>query len=147
VFWLADVAYLVCGLLAVASPSSLARRIRVRPGLFVMPDAVGLALFTVVGCQIAVAAGVHWLAASLLAVITGVVGGMLRDMLVNEVPLVMRPGTLYATASWLRRADPARRPALWLGRCAAAAAGGAVVLGLRLAAIRWRLSLPTYRTP
>jgi hypothetical protein len=38
---------------------------------------------------------------SLLAVITGVVGGMLRDILVNEVPLVMRPGTLYATASWL----------------------------------------------
>jgi uncharacterized membrane protein YeiH len=118
----------------------------VRAGLFVVPDAVGLALFTVVGCQIAVAAGVHWLSASLLAVITGVVGGMLRDILVNEVPLVMRPGTLYATASWLGALTLLGALQLGWGDAAAAAAGGAVVLGLRLAAIRWRLRLPTYRS-
>ena len=146
VFWLADVAYLVCGLLAVAVTFLLARRIRVRPGLFVVPDAVGLALFTVVGCQIAVASGVHWLAASLLAVITGVVGGMLRDILVNEVPLVMRPGTLYATASWLGALTLLGALHFGLGDAVAAVAGAAVVLGLRLAAIRWQLSLPTYKS-
>jgi uncharacterized membrane protein YeiH len=124
----------------------LARRIRVRPGLFVVPDAVGLALFTVVGCQIAVASGVHWLAASLLAVITGVVGGMLRDILVNEVPLVMRPGTLYATASWLGALTLLGALHFGLGDAVAAVAGAAVVLGLRLAAIRWQLSLPTYKS-
>ena len=124
----------------------LARRIRVPPGLFVVPDAVGLALFTVVGCQIAVASGVHWLAASLLAVITGVVGGMLRDILVNEVPLVMRPGTLYATASWLGALTLLGCLHFGSGDAAAAAAGAAVVLGLRLAAIRYRLSLPTYKS-
>jgi uncharacterized membrane protein YeiH len=129
VFWLGDVAYLVCGLLAVGATFVVARRIRVRPGLFVVPDAMGLALFTVVGCQIAVAAGVHWLAASLLAVITGVVGGMLRDILVNEVPLVMRPGTLYATASWLGALTLLGALHLGWTDAAAAAAGGAVVLG------------------
>ena len=146
VFWLGDVAYLFCGLLAVGLTFVLARRIRVRAGLFVVPDAVGLALFTVVGCQIAVAAGVHWLSASLLAVITGVVGGMLRDILVNEVPLVMRPGTLYATASWLGALTLLGALQLGWGDAAAAAAGGAVVLGLRLAAIRYQLSLPTYKS-
>jgi uncharacterized membrane protein YeiH len=45
----------------------LARRMRAAPGVFLIPDAVGLALFTVVGCRIATDAGVHWLAASLLA--------------------------------------------------------------------------------
>jgi uncharacterized membrane protein YeiH len=146
VFWLVDAAYLVCGLLAVGLTFVLARRVRVRPGLFVVPDAVGLALFTVVGCQVGLAANVHWLSVSLLAVITGVVGGMLRDILVNEVPLVMRPGTLYATASWLGALTLLGVLRLGLGDAAAAAAGGAVVLGLRLASIRWQLSLPTYRS-
>ena len=144
VFWLGDVAYLVCGLLPVGITFVVARRIRVRPGLFVVPDAMGLALFTVVGCQIAVAAGVHWLVASLLAVITGVVGGMLRDILVNEVPLVMRPGTLYATASWCGALAMIAAQALGAADSLGAAIGAAIVLALRLAAIRWRLSLPTY---
>ncbi|MDP2135928.1 MAG: trimeric intracellular cation channel family protein [Sulfuritalea sp.] len=146
VFWLVDVAYLVCGLLAVGFTFVLARRIRVRPGLFVVPDAVGLALFTVVGCQVGLAAGVHWLSVSLLAVITGVVGGMLRDILVNEVPLVMRPGTLYATASWLGALTLLGCMQLGLGDAVAALAGAAVVLCLRLASIRYQLSLPIYKS-
>ena len=146
VFWLVDVAYLGCGLLAVGLTFALARRVRVRPGLFVVPDAIGLALFTVVGCQVGLAAGVHWLSVSLLAVITGVVGGMLRDILVNELPLVMRPGTLYATASWLGALTLLAAMHLGLGDAPAAAAGAAVVLGLRLAAIRYQLSLPTYKS-
>jgi len=146
VFWLVDVAYLGCGLLAVGITFVLARRIRVRPGLFVVPDAVGLALFTVVGCQVGLAAGVHWLSVSLLAVITGVVGGMLRDILVNEVPLVMRPGTLYATASWLGALTLLGCMHLGLGDAVAALAGAAVVLSLRLASIRYQLSLPTYKS-
>jgi uncharacterized membrane protein YeiH len=71
---------------------------------------------------------------------------MLRDILVNEVPLVMRPGTLYATASWLGALTLLGALQLGWGDAAAATAGGAVVLGLRLAAIRWRLRLPTYRS-
>lgn len=146
VFWLGDIDYLVCGLVAVAATFVLARRIRIRPGLFVIPDAVGLALFTVVGTQIALANGVHWLPASLLGVITGVFGGLLRDILVNEVPLVMRPGTLYATASWLGALVLAGAFHLGYGEAVSALAGGVIVLLLRLAAIRYQLSLPTYRS-
>lgn len=146
VFWLGDVGYLICGLLAVGATFVLARRVRIPAGLFVIPDAVGLALFTVVGCQIGLAAGVHWLAVSLLAVITGVVGGMLRDILVNEVPLVMRPGTLYATASWLGALTMLGSLQWGLGDTLSAVAGAAVVLALRLAAIRYQLSLPTYKS-
>lgn len=147
VFWLADVAYLICGVVAVASTFLLARRVRLPAGVFVIPDAVGLALFTVVGCQVAVAAGVHWLAASLLGVVTGVFGGVLRDVLVNEVPLVMRPGTLYATASWCGALAMIAALAIGAGEAVSAAVGGVLVLGLRLAAIRYRLKMPEFRSP
>jgi uncharacterized membrane protein YeiH len=146
VFWIGDINYLVCGLLTVFGTFALARRVRIRPGLFVIPDAVGLALFTVVGSQIALDYGIHWLPASLLGVITGVFGGMLRDILVNEVPLVMRPGTLYATASWLGALTLIGGLRLGLGEAASALAGGALVLLLRVAAIRYQLSLPTYKS-
>jgi uncharacterized membrane protein YeiH len=146
VFWLHEVAYLVCGLLTVGATFVLARRIRIRPGLFVIPDAVGLALFTVVGTQIALAQGVHWLAASLLGVVTGAFGGMLRDILVNEVPLVMRPGTLYVTASWLGALVLAGAFHLGFNEAISATAGGLLVLILRLLAIRYRIGLPTYKS-
>lgn len=146
VFWLRDVTYLICGLLAVGATFLIARRVRMPVGAFVLPDALGLALFTVVGCGIAAEAGVHWLGASVLGVVTGVFGGVLRDVLVNEVPLVMRPGTLYATAAWCGALVMLGVQALGLGEALAAGAGGAVTLGLRLAAIRYRLRLPTFRS-
>lgn len=146
VFWLGDINYLACGLLTVVCIFVLARRVRIPPGLFVVPDAVGLALFTVVGSQIALAHGIHWLPASLLGVVTGVFGGMLRDILVNEVPLVMRPGTLYATASWLGALTLIGGLRLGLGEATCALAGGSLVLLIRLASIRYQLSLPTYKS-
>ena len=146
VFWLAHIDYLVCGLLMVIRTFALARRVRIRPGLLVIPDTVGLALFTVVGTQIALAHGVHWLPASLLGVVTGAFGGMLRDILVNEVPLVMRPGTLYVTASWVGALALAGAFHLGWDEAAGAAVGGLLVLILRLLAIRYRIGLPTYRS-
>ena len=146
VFWLGDIDYLVCGLLTVGITFALARRVRIKPGLFVIPDAIGLALFTVVGCQVALAQGTHWLPASMMGVITGAFGGMLRDILVNEVPLVMRPGTLYATAAWIGALALIGAIEAGLSPPASALTGGICVLLLRLAAIRYQLSLPTYKS-
>jgi len=146
VFWLGDPAYLVCGLVAVGLTFVVARRVRMPAGAFVIPDAIGLALFTVVGARVALAAEVPWLAASLLGVVTGVFGGVLRDVLVNEVPLVMRPGTLYATASWCGALTFIGVALAGGGEAAAMAAGGLVTLAMRLAAIRYELRLPTFRS-
>lgn len=146
VFWLGDPAYLVCGLVAVVLTFIVARRVSLPADVFMIPDAVGLALFTVVGARVALAAEVPWLAASLLGVITGVFGGVVRDVLVNEVPLVMRPGTLYATASWCGALVFIAAVALDAGEASAMAAGGLVALGMRLAAIRYQLRLPTFQS-
>ncbi len=146
VFWLGDAAYLACGFAAVAATFVVARRVRFPAGGFMVPDAIGLALFTVIGTRIALDMGTPWLAASLMGVVTGVFGGVARDVLVNEVPLVMRPGTLYATASWCGALVFIAALYLAIGEAAAMTAGGLVALAMRLAAIRYQLRLPTFHS-
>ena len=63
-------------------------------------DAIGLALFTITGVGIALEQGRPLIVAVLMGVITGTMGGMLRDIVVNEIPDLFRPGALYATASF-----------------------------------------------
>jgi uncharacterized membrane protein YeiH len=63
-------------------------------------DAIGLALFTITGVGIALEKGTPMIVAVLMGVVTGTMGGVLRDVVVNEVPDLFRPGGLYATASF-----------------------------------------------
>jgi len=62
-------------------------------------DAIGLALFTVTGVGIALARDAPIAVALLMGVVTGTMGGVMRDVVVNEIPDLFRPGGLYATAS------------------------------------------------
>lgn len=62
-------------------------------------DAIGLALFTIAGVGIAREQGAPLVVAAMMGVITGTAGGVLRDVVVNEIPDLFRPGGLYATAS------------------------------------------------
>ena len=100
VFWVADQTFLIAALAAAGVTFFLARRWVPPARLFLVADAAGLALFTVTGTQAALAWGAPWLVASFLGVLTGVAGGILRDVLCNEEPLVFG-SPLYATASWL----------------------------------------------
>ena len=63
-------------------------------------DAVGLALFCVVGAEKALNVTGSYLIAVMMGVVTGVAGGMLRDVLCTEIPLVMKKGEIYATAAF-----------------------------------------------
>jgi len=63
-------------------------------------DAIGLALFTITGVGVALEQGRPLIVAVLMGVITGTMGGVLRDVVVNEVPDLFKPGALYATASF-----------------------------------------------
>jgi uncharacterized membrane protein YeiH len=144
VFWIADQLYLIVALAATLAVFFAVRNLRLPPRLFLIPDAVGLALFTVVGTQIALAWQAPWLAASLLGMITGVVGGVLRDVLCNEVPLVFVRGELYASAAWAGALLVVGLQAVSVSPVLAAWAGMATVLGIRLAAMAFRITLPTY---
>ncbi|MGX9351884.1 trimeric intracellular cation channel family protein [Shimia sp. W99] len=104
VFWITDLTYLLTaipvGIVAFAIgsrlPSGNGRRLR----LLMMFDAVGLALFTLVGIEVALQMGTHPLVAVIIGCITGTVGGMIRDILCNVTPSVLKED-LYATISLL----------------------------------------------
>lgn len=66
--------------------------------MFLLLDAMGLALFSVIGCNVALEMGQPAIIVIVAGMITGVTGGVIRDILCNEVPLLFR-GELYATVS------------------------------------------------
>ena len=112
---------------------------RLRSSVLVL-DAGGLALFAVSGALQALAAGLHPVAAILLGALTGVGGGMLRDVLVSEVPAVLR-GELYASAALAGATVVVIARLLYLPTPVGAIAGAALCFVLRFLAIRrgWRL--------
>jgi uncharacterized membrane protein YeiH len=143
VFWIADQSYLVAATVAGLATFALVRVVRLPGKLFLLPDAIGLALFTVSGTQAALSLGAPWLVASLMGVITGVFGGIVRDVLCNEVPLVFT-GELYATASWTGALLLVALAALGVSAGWSALAAGTLVLAIRLGAIRFAWRLPVF---
>ena len=144
VFWIGDQTYLVVALATTLVVFFTVRGLRLPPRLFLIPDAVGLALFTIVGTQVSLEWQAPWLVACLLGVITGVVGGVLRDVLCNQVPLVFVRGELYASAAFAGALALIGLQALGVSEVAAAWTGMAVILVLRLLAMAFRITLPTY---
>ena len=144
VFWLGEPVYLYVALATTLVVFFAVRGLRLPPRLFLIPDAIGLALFTIVGTQIALDWHAPWLAASLLGMITGIFGGVVRDVLCNEVPLVFLRGELYASAAWAGALVMIGLQALGLAPVIAAWAGMASILGIRLIAMAFRITLPTY---
>jgi uncharacterized membrane protein YeiH len=144
-FWLVDPAYLLVIIGAALATVVFARfRVAPEPALLVA-DALGLALFSVAGAQIAARAGVPALGGIVLGTITGAAGGVVRDMLSAEIPHVLRRGNLYASAAIAGTGVYFALEALGLARAVSTLVGMAVVAGVRLAAIWWRLQLPEFR--
>jgi uncharacterized membrane protein YeiH len=109
-------------------------------------DAAGLALFCVAGAQKALVFGLEPWAAALLGMLTGIGGGIARDVLLSDVPAVFR-SDIYAVAALAGAGVVVLGDALQLPTTATAVAGAALCFGLRLAAIRFGWHLPTARTP
>jgi uncharacterized membrane protein YeiH len=109
-------------------------------------DAAGLALFAVSGAGKALAFHAGPVAATLFGMLTGVGGGMVRDVLVNEIPTILRT-ELYAIAALIGAAVVVLGRMLHLPGSAAAVAGAALCFGLRFIAMRRRWQLPIARPP
>jgi uncharacterized membrane protein YeiH len=110
------------------------------------PDAVGLTFFAVAGTQKALLHGLHPMMAALLGMLTGIGGGMLRDVLVGEIPTVLR-ADLYALAALAGASVVALAPQLHLSPIAAAVVGGVLCFALRFGAIRYGWHLPAAPPP
>ena len=109
-------------------------------------DGAGLALFAVSGTQKALAFGLNPLMAALLGMLTGIGGGMTRDVLLAEIPTVLR-ADLYAVAALAGSAVVVIGDALQFSSTAVTIAGAALSFGLRLMAILYGWHLPIARRP
>lgn len=144
-FWIGNPHYPVITLgIAILSGPILRFVKHIRP-LLVVPDALGMALFTLTGTGFALEAGTSPFIACVLGAITGTFGGVLGDMLCNEVPSLFRPSPLNATCAFAGAwvfwgALQLEAPEPW-----ALAGGLLVIVATRLAAVKWNWCFPAVR--
>lgn len=145
IFWLADASYL--GVIVTSALLTVAVGGRRRPHdtILLVADALGLALFSVSGAQIAERSGLPWAAGIVLGTVTGAAGGAVRDVLSAEIPLILRRGNLYASAAIAGTAAYFALEGAGMRRAPATLIGMGLVAGVRLASIWWRLQLPVFR--
>lgn len=146
VFWLHDINYIIVILAAALGTVLLKRYFKITNKVLLIADAFGLALFSVLGTAKALSFEFSPLIAIIMGVVTGVVGGAIRDILCGEVPLILRKD-IYATAAVLGGSvysvlifiNVSPNISLIIALLSAAA--------LRLAAIKWNLGLPVFNLP
>lgn len=141
-FWIAKDHYvaIVLGLSILGSFAPRAMRCLER--FLPIPDALGLALFSITGAAYALEAGTSLLIASILAVVTGTFGGVIAEVICNEIPSLFRSAPLHATCSFI-----GAWVYLLLGKVgvpaeATMAIGLTVIFLLRMAALKWNIRLP-----
>ncbi len=139
---LINLEYLWISLLAALVVFLWSPRINIQGKLILGLDAAGLAMFAVTGTQKALAAGLNPVMAALLGMLTGIGGGMIRDVLVNQIPCVLQ-SDLYAVAALAAGAAVVTGYWLRLPPFVGMLVGLMLCLGLRLAAIfrGWRLPM------
>ena len=106
--------------------------------------AAALALFAAIGTEISMGQGAGPLVAIMLGVTTGVAGGMIRDVICNEIPLVLT-GEIYATAAFAASVAFVVLTLIGMPRDIALAIAVVSGFSVRAAAIVWNLSLPAFR--
>lgn len=144
VFWISDLAYL--GVIVPSALVTFGYTSYFRPPRNALPiaDAFGLAVFTVVGAKVAMGTGMAPVIVILMGAMTGTVGGMIRDVLCDETPLILRR-EIYATASLLGGGAYVLLQGTRLPDPFVSTAAVVLVFSIRLAALRWHLHLPSFR--
>ena len=149
VFWTQDLSYL-----AAILPTTLTTIVAVHyipPGkgirlkILDIADAIGLALFAILGAAKTLQLGFDEPVAVVMGAITGIAGGMIRDVLSQTIPIVMR-GEVYASAAiigtisyTLLRVVTTETIAILVGM--------AIIIVIRLIALQWGLHLPKLKPP
>lgn len=146
IFWITNARYLI---VIIASALLTVGYVRLRPppgNALLVADALGLALFALSGAQVAEGAQCPAIIVVLMGTITGVTGGILRDVITAQVPVILRRD-IYATAAIAGVALYLVLQTFGVQRARAFGGGMVVVVALRLVAIRWGLRLPILSMP
>jgi uncharacterized membrane protein YeiH len=144
IFWISETRYLQVATVAAIATFFLARRWKMPVMVLMYADALGLAVFTLIGFQKAFHITHAYSIAIVMGMTTGVMGGLIRDVLAGEVPMILRR-EIYASASLCGAAVLALLTYLEILASVALSCAFLATLVIRVSALRWNLSLPLFR--
>ena len=144
VFWMENGTYLLCTGLALLWVIFFRRNLVHMHNTFFVFDAIGLALFTVVGIQKTVDCGMPIWVGIIMGTMTGAAGGVIRDVLINEEPLIFRK-EIYAMACVVGGVAFALCQLVELATFPTHIICGATVFLTRVLAVKYQICLPTLR--
>ncbi len=141
VFWVTDPWLTVVTFLAAIV--SFYRLNRVSKWLLLIADAIGLGIFSILGATYALQLNIPPIVAVLMGVVTGIFGGVLRDVMCNRIPDIFRSSAeLYATCSFIGTWVFITLTWLNISVPVASSCGAAVIFTMRLLAVRFKMTLP-----
>ena len=144
VFWVHEPIYLWVTSIAAVATFLIAPHIQRRAVALLWADALGMAVFCVLGARTALDAGAGPAVAVLMGTMTATFGGLIRDVVCTETPLLLKR-EIYATAAAAGAALLVAGEALGLSVQLATGLGLALAFGVRALALGYGLSLPIYR--
>jgi uncharacterized membrane protein YeiH len=141
IFWIVDPWLSIVTF--VVTLVSFYRLNHISDNLLTIPDAIGLGLFSILGATYALQLNLSPIVAVLMGVVTGIFGGVLRDVICNRIPNIFRSSTeLYATCSFIGTWVFIILMWLNVNDLAASIIGATVIFALRLLAVRFKMTLP-----
>jgi uncharacterized membrane protein YeiH len=147
VFWISNPSFIGMSIAAAAATWLWVRRFPPPDKALQYADALGLAFFSIAGARIAEVAGLSPFICVIMGALTGCAGGLIRDVLVAEVPLIFRQSELYVTACLAGIAAYLILAALGMPPEFASLTGIAAIALIRIASIRHRITLPVFQIP
>ena len=143
-FWMNNPIYLVITALALLWVMAFSKYLVHMNNTFFFFDAIGLALFAVVGIQKTLDAGVPLWVATIMGTMTGAAGGVLRDVFINEIPLIFRKD-IYAMACVMGGLTYWVCGKLGCDSIVTQITCGICVFVTRVLAVKYHISLPTLK--
>ncbi|MDX1304646.1 trimeric intracellular cation channel family protein [Photobacterium sp.] len=142
--WVANPQYLVITCLAGLLTTVIAKWVVRFHKFFIILDAVGLIVFSIIGCRIAMDMGLPAIICIVSAVVTGIFGGLLRDLICRQQPMVLHK-ELYASVAFL--AGSMYYGMMFFAVPEMIATLSTLVVGFvaRMAAVQWSWRLPVFR--
>ncbi len=140
-FWMTNSIYFICCALAVLWVFFFGKYLVRQSNTWFVFDTIGLALFNVIGIEKTLSMGFPYWTAVTMGCITGAAGGVLRDVFINEIPLIFRK-EIYAMACVLGGIAYCICHYLGCTSYISSLVGGVVVFVIRVLAVKYKISLP-----
>lgn len=145
IFWIEQPAYLAITTLAALLVFFTAHLVESRYQLLIWLDALALGVAVAAGIGVALALEQPAIIAVLMGIVTGCMGGLMRDVVCNEVPLVLKQGELYVSAAFAGAASGVLASSLGLQSMGVLGAAMAVTVILRAGSLAFGWRLPIYK--